>query len=245
MIAAVVVVIYGVALAFGLFRLDAWRINKAEEYLYKANNEQNISLKLQYSERAVLLRPSEEAYLLAGSAAVGLGEGQLAEKYLSNVKSSTGLLELGKAELELGKLSEAKASLASSYSLSRTEETGKLLYLVGGEGDYPDVSRETNPTNRTGLIYNALVTLGYPQAAIQTLENGTQGNNLGRDSLITLAEWEISQGSYQDAYSNLIRAKSADAYYPQVYQQLVLVCGKLGRSEEVSAYQAYLANISF
>jgi len=241
---AVLVVGYGFALAFGLAKLDTWRVEKAQEYLAKAKVAQNSGVRLQYSEWAILLHSNEEEYLLAGTAAVDLGNGRLAEKYLPHVKSGEGLLELGKAQLKQGKLDEARRSLTSSYAILKNDDTNKLIYLAGGNGQYPDVSRETNPINRVSLIYNDLISRGYPQAAIQTLQVASQNNSLGRDGFITLANKDISESNYIAAYDLLVRAKLKDAYYPQVYQQLVLVCEKLGKSDEAVQYQNFLDNLT-
>lgn len=238
------ILIYGTGLAVGVSKLDIWRSEKAQEYLSKARNTTNVSLSLQLSEKSVLLRKSEEGYLLAGTAAVELGNGQLGEKYLVNVKSGEGLLELGKAQLKQGRLAEARISLTTALSLLKTEEPNRLLYLAGGDGQYPDVSRETNPAKRAALIYNTLITLGYPQAAILRLANDMNNSDLSRDALIELGIWQMSQDKYADAYSLLLRAKAKDPYYPQVYQQLVLVCEKLGKTTDGAQYQSFLNGLS-
>ncbi len=239
------VIIYGFGTALAIKYVDSWREVKSQEYLNKAKKELSVAQKLQDSEVALILHPTEEAYLLAGTAAVDLNKGQLAENYLSKVKSSNGLLELGKSQLQQGKLDEAKNTLAKAYTLDKTNEVSVLLYLSGGGGTDPDVSRETDLANRAILTYNALMRLDYPQAATSVLENALQKGFLNRSSYIALAQSRFEDGDYQTSYDMLLKAKQIDPYYPQIYQQLISVAEKLKKETEAKQYQNFLSKITF
>ncbi len=240
-----IIIVYGFAAALGVMRFDNWRTEKSQEYLNKAKNEQNLTTKFNYLQKAALLRPSEKTYLLAGASAVAMDNGPIAEKYLSKLHSAESKLELGKALLKQGKFDEARTALGIAFTELRTEEVSRLLYLAGGDGQYLDVSREINKANRSTLIYNALLDLGYPHAAIVRLNQLAETELLGRDALIELAKWQMSNGEESKAYESLLEAVKIDPYYPQIYQQLVQVCEKLGKTDEAVQYRTFLEKIIF
>jgi len=269
---AILVVGYGLLGAYGFTRVNAWRIQKSSEYLYEAKKTSNLTDSLLLYEQAAVLNPNEETYLGAGVTAVKLGDNTLAERYLSRVKTSEGYfqlagayynlekysqaasnyqkslntrenavtyLELGKSYLKLGDILNAQNALKRSVELKASDEASTLLALINLD------TTEFDEANRVVLSYNELNSLGYPQSAKTLLFEASQKGYLNRDSYIELANEEISAGDYPKAYDYLQRAKTIDPYYPQIYNQLVLVCGKLNKASEASEYQKYHDQITF
>jgi tetratricopeptide (TPR) repeat protein len=285
---AVVILFYGFVAAFYIERIDTWRETKSQEFLIRANKSNNNSQRLLLLEEAGYLAPNEGTFLKIGAVALGLGENQLAQRYLDRVKTADGYFQLGnayfsmgrfdlaaesyqkatemnkdadyyagmgKSFLKEGKLGDAQSALRTSYNLKKSKEVGYLFFLAGGQlrelpglasqlSDY-NVSRETDRANKAILIYNALESLGYPQSAISELSNASLLGDIGREGYIELAEGQYEEGDYGGSYKLLLKAKESDRYYPQIYQQLIRVCGKLNKFDEVKLYQAFLNKISF
>jgi tetratricopeptide (TPR) repeat protein len=120
------------------------------------------------------------------------------QKAIDKKQNATYYAGLGRSLLKTGNLENAKSALESSYKLEATPEIGYLYILAGGQENKfttlanqiagYNVSRETDPANKAILVYNALENLGYPQAAIKTIDNASLNGTLGRDGLIELAK---------------------------------------------------------
>lgn len=154
--------------------------------------------------------------------------------------SAAAYFGLGQSRLKTGDLDKARAALETSYSLRNSDDTATLLVLLGSDVKVTNVSRETDPANKAILVYNELTRLGYPQSAQKVLDRVVAEGQLNRTNLIVKATEAITANDWQSAYDYLFRAKTIDSYYPQIYQQLVLVCEKLGKTAETKQYQDYL-----
>lgn len=269
---AVIVLVYGVTLAGVITKVNDWRRSKSQEYLTEAKKATNDTDKLLLFEKAAVLDASEETFLGAGVTALKLDDNKLAEKYLGRVKTAEGyyqlanayynldkydqavlnfqysnqkketteaLTGLGKSYLKQGNTDKAILILESAKKLQQTEEVDNLLSLL------VPVNKNTDPANRAVIVYNALLEFGYPQSAENILRQAVKDEFVTRDGLIKMANEQIDGDDYQAAYDYLIRAKSIDSYYPQIYQQLLIVCEKLGKTNEVKQYQEFLSGISF
>ena len=167
------------------------------------------------------------------------------QKSLDKTKTAENYAGFAKSELKQGRLDQAKAAFEFSSGLQKSEEVTNLLVLLGEGTNDTNVSRETSPANRAVLVYNALESLGYPQSAQIVLHKALSTGLVTRDGLLTLANVEISKNNYEAAYGYLLKAKAIDPYYPQTYQQLVLVSKKLGKADESKQYQALYASLNF
>lgn len=251
-------------MAFVLFRINDWRIRKAKEYLQEAKSNTNTSESLTLYEQAAFLDPSEETYLQVGITALSLGHSDLAGKYLTRVKTAEGYYQLATAYYNLSKYDLSATYFQKSLDKKVTSAAylglGKSLLKVGEversrealtKSDDPDklvalLDQQPGETGeRAVAAYNALNTLGYPQSAKYILQKATDNNDVTRDGLITLANSHIDAGEYQSAYDLLVRSKAIDPYYPQIYNHLILVSEKLGKTEEASNYREFYKKISF
>jgi len=272
------ILVYGLVVAFGYNRLNTWAQSKSQQYLSEAKKSNNDSDILLLSEKAAFLSANESTYLNAGIAALRLGDSKLAEKYLTRVKTADGYyqlasayynlekfdlattsfqrsidispsaesyLSLGQSQLKLGDLDKARAALETSNSLRSTDNGKDLLVLLGSNAKLTNVSRETDPANRAVLAYNELIRLGYPQSAQKVLDGAVAEGQLNRTSLLMKVTEAITANDWQLAYDYLFKAKTIDPYYPQIYQQLVLVCEKLGKTAEVKQYQDFYSGLVF
>lgn len=98
-----ILIVYGFMLAFVIIKTDKWRIAKSTEYLYEAKNKALDTEKLLLFEKAAVLKPSEETYLVAGVTALKLGNNDLAEHYLRRVKTADGYSQLANSYYNLEK----------------------------------------------------------------------------------------------------------------------------------------------
>jgi tetratricopeptide (TPR) repeat protein len=197
-----------------------------------------------------------EGYYQLGNAYYGLDEYRLAiDCYLEALgkgKAGDMYAVLGKSYLKVGDIEKAKTYLAKT---EKTEEVTSLLLLLGADIDLAGVSpssaslragkHETNPANKAVLVYDGLIKLGYPQSAESILQQAEANGYLTRDSLIALANRAYVKNDYQLAYDYLQRAKSMDPYYPQIYQQLVIVCEKLDKVDEAKQNQDIYLQLVF
>lgn len=266
------VLFWGAISAGVISRVETWRVSTSIKYLTEAKISNSDSDKMVLLEKAAFLNPNEENFLSTGVMALKLGDNVLAEKYLGRVKTADGylqlarayynlerydlaahayqdsigklrtaesLLGLGKSQLKFGAIEDARNSLAASNKIKKTKEVGQLLTLTSLPREAQD------PASRAIASYNGLLDLGYPQSAKSVLDMAADNGYLTRDSLITLADREIDAENYTDAYAYLQRAMVIDPYYPQIYQHLVLVCGKLNKGDEAKEYQDFLEAITF
>lgn len=177
------------------------------------------------------------------------------QKAIAETKSADFYSGMGKAYLKIGDLENSKTALEASYAIQQTNETADLLLLLGSDIDITSVSPsaavlrvgmlEKDPANKAILAYNSLENLGYPQAAIAILYKAATEGALNRNSLFALAIEQKNENNYQTSYDYLVQAKAIDPYYPQIYQQLVIICEKLGKTDEAKKYSDYLAAITF
>jgi len=158
--------------------------------------------------------------------------------------STAAYFGLGQSRLKTGDLDKARSALETSYSLKSSDDTATLLVLLGSDVKETNVSRETDPANKAILVYNELTRLGYPQSAQKVLDRAVAEGQLNRTSLLMKATEAIAANDWQLAYDYLFKAKTIDPYYPQIYQQLVLVCEKLGKTAEIKQYQGYLGALT-
>jgi len=269
---AIIVLLYGFGLAYSIVRVNGWRVSKSREYLEGAKKTDNDTDKLLLFEKAAVLNANEETYTSAGITALKLGNNTLAEKYLARVKTAEGYFQLanayynlekydlavdtfqkvisknktaeaylglGKSYLKMGNFEGARTALEESLKLQTTKEATNLLGLL------VEKAGETDPANRAVIVYNALSDLGYPHSAKVVLQKADREGFLNRESLIALAQEQIAAGNYISAYDYLMRAKAFDPYYPQIYQHLVLVAGKLGKAGEAKQYQEFYNRLVF
>lgn len=142
------------------------------------------------------------------------------------------------------------AGLAAN-SLSNVDLASKYLEYISGMSNWMkladgfEIATSASPSNRVALLYNRLKTAGYPQLALKLLRQAAESGQVGRDGLIALANDAHATGNNQTAYDYLMRAKAIDPYYPQIYQQLTIVCEKLGKADETKTYQEFLDKITF
>jgi len=252
-------------------KFNVKRLEKASEYLYEAKKTSNDNDKFLLYEKAAALNPDQESYLGAGIAALRLGDNRLAQKYLGRVKTATGYYELGNAYyalenyqaaveayqnavlkeeiseaylaqgrgyLKLGNVERARTALEKSVRLRTSAEADQLLTII---------VKANAAVNRGNLVvhaYNELEKLGYPHAAQNALIKAGEEGVLTRDGLLSLANTQINSGDYEGAYQYLVKAKGIDAYYPQTYQQLVIVAEKLGKNDEAREYRQLLEQIT-
>jgi tetratricopeptide (TPR) repeat protein len=271
-LASLFIVAYGILAALTLVQVKDWRVAKAQEYLHRANNDTIDSSKLVLYEKAAVLDPQEETYLAAGVLALNLGDNILAGKYLNRVKTAEGYHQLGNAYynldryessihffqkslnlraeaevylrlaqgcLKLGDVDKARTALENSERLNSSQEAVDLLRALAIDID------EIDPGNKAVISYNTLVTLGYPQSAKAVLWRANDKEHVTRESLIALGNEQIQHGNHMAAYELYQKARVIDPYYPQIYEQLVIICKKLGKDDEMKKYQEFLGNIIF
>jgi tetratricopeptide (TPR) repeat protein len=263
---------YGLITAITATKINDWRQKKSQEYLQEAKNTDIEKEKLLLYEKSAVLKPSKETYLLAGISATKLKDYQLAEKYLSRVKSAEGYyqlsnvyydlgeyekaityykksnstaesarsyLGLGKCYLKVGNIESARPNIEKSVNLQATDEAVTLLNLISEKTD------EDKRANIAVVAYNSLNNLGYPQAAEALLQQSAKNGYTTRDGLVTLANELFNKGDYQSSYDYLQQARVMDPYYPQIYKQLVIVCEKMGKTDEVFIYQDFYTQLTF
>jgi len=176
-------------------------------------------------------------------------------KALAIRTTSAGYLGVGRSYLKTGDLERAQTAFAQASELQPAPETQGLYILAGGtlrtgeaaplDETLLNVSRETSESNKAVLRYNELNKLGYPQSANKVIQSAYEQGQAGRDTLFMLAEERFNVGDNQAAYDLLIRAKTIDPYYPQIYNQLAIVSEKLGKTNESKQYQAYYSSLTF
>lgn len=267
---SLVVLIYGTA--FGVFLLY-FDLNKgawADKYLDRAKNEQLDAKRLVFLERAILLDPRDEVLLEAGKLALELENETLALKYYKKVNTPYGELSLANTYYEMNKFSLAKEHYRKLFSTEYEHEG--YIGIASSELKLGNVKRAVTNLVKANKIkkeididlllsvlrpngkqiadaasvvraYNYLITEGYPQAASQILLESTNSGLVSRDGLITLASESTEGGNLKQAYDFLVRAQAIDPYYPQIYQQLIIVCKRLGMFDEAAGYEMVLSGL--
>lgn len=242
-------------------KIDTFRVEESNKYLYEAKKSANDTDKLVLYERAAALNPNEESFLGSGITALRLGDNGLAEKYLSRVKTEAGYYQLGMAQYNLGNYQAAILAFERASRLVASPETylaiAKARLKLGeldGAGAALAESLRLGENNEASQLfrslssgergYNAFQKFGYPQAAQELLTSMSRNDQLTRDGLLTLANGQIIRGEYETSYVNLLKAKQIDPYYPQTYKQLIIVSEKLGKNQEVKEYQDFLGGLS-
>lgn len=200
------------------------------------------------AERYLSRVKTDEGYFQLANAYYNLEEFETAATYyqksINKQKRADNFLGLAKSKLKMGDTSGARAALLISNQLQESAEATNILVLLGNGTNDTNVSRETDPTNKAVLVYNELITLGYPQSANVVMQEATSKGLFSRDTLLVLANEAITKRDYSKAYDYLVEAKRIDSYYPQIYQQLVIVCERLGKTDEGARYQATLHALS-
>jgi hypothetical protein len=237
-------------------------------YLDKAKKEADGNQRLIYAEQAVIFFGSEKTNLEAGNDAYKLGDYPLALHYFNNCQSDTcwyhqneSLFALGKYQgvidhlaaktspgsdnnkllmmsyLKLGKISEAREIVKLDPSLRSVSES----FLP----DPPVVTSSNAQRTYYSTTANLLTKAGFPQAAYTLLQEGFSAKQLDRNSLLTLAQAQITLNKYSAAKTTLEVALQADPYYPQTYRQLINVTDNLGLKNEKEKYQKTLASLTW
>jgi tetratricopeptide (TPR) repeat protein len=255
----ILLVVWGTLGAVFYVKTTNWAREKSNKYLYEAEKSSNASDKLLLTEKAALLSPGRNTYLAAGVAAAQVGDNQLARHYLERVKSAQGYASLADAYFAMGQYELAAANYTHSLSLQSdstiTDKLGQaeakqgktaaaLTHLAPGSELWGLLNTENMTTNVVAARYNALNILGYPQSANALLTFAREKGLLNRDMILVLASREIEASRYQAAYDYLQQAKVIDAYYPQIYTQLITVCEKLGKNDEAKSATAFLKGLS-
>jgi len=252
-------------------KLNDIRVQSARKYLSEAQKSSNDSDKFLLYEQAAALNPNQESYLGAGIAALKLGDNRLAQKYLGRVKTAAGYYQLGNAYFGLGNYQPAVAAFRRSTELKADPGAYLALgksYLKLGDvtganvalGKSAEMRPDTEASQLLKLLiipagiydrgnaavysYNELGKLGYPQVAQKLLTDAAIEGHLTRDGLLSLVNTKIQDNDYEGAYQYLLTALSIDPYYPQTYQQLILVSDKLGETAEAKEYRQQLGRFS-
>ncbi|MEI7690078.1 MAG: tetratricopeptide repeat protein [bacterium] len=157
-----------VLLGYGYVKLDVWRIQKSKEILIesqKVNDKKDCLVLLQ---KATLLDPSENNYLLTGVKATENGYDKLATHYFEKIKTANGYYELGQVYYKSNKLKDAEKAFKKSLSINKTPKAylglGKT-YLKEGEitkaQENFKLSYSMASDNKEALYYNDLIKLYF------------------------------------------------------------------------------------
>ena len=103
---------------------------------------------------------------------------------------------------------------------------------------------ENDKTYLLSSAYNYFNAQSFPQTAVALLREGREKSLIARDALNALAKADETKGNLNLAYKELTESLVKDQYYPQTYQQLISVAGKLGDKAAVSGYQATLTGLN-
>ena len=163
---------------------------------------------------------------------------------LRDSKTTATYIGLIKADLALGDIDQASATTNNAL-LFRPDDPSLLGYnvlLTGGSSDLitdPSlrvIQAETKNSNRVNLVYSALNSLSFPQAATKYLEIEGAKQSLDRNGYIELGNSYFGSGEYAKARDSYLQGLRLDPYYPQVYKHLSEVEQKLGNTTEANIY---------
>jgi len=153
-------------LGLGYVKFDYWRIQKSQAILAESQKEDNIKISLTLLQKATLLDPSENNYLLTGVMATKNGYDKLATHYFEKIKTADGYFELGRVYYKNKKYKKAEEAFLGSLDISKKQKTflelGKT-YLQEGEikkaQENFNLSSSLASDNQEAFYYNDLINL--------------------------------------------------------------------------------------
>lgn len=207
---------------FGLFTILILFYGAGLSFILVKASEWRLSKSREYLYEAKKTRDASDRLLLL-------------EKSILLSTNAENTMYAGVTAVQLNQGGQAERYLAGISDIDTWMQVADLL----------DVSRETTTQNRVIKLVNYLRERGYPQMAGRVLAAADAKGLLTRDGYIELAKTQISTNDVSAAYTNLLKAKQLDPYYPQTYQQLVIVCEKLGKTQELKQYSELNSQLTF
>jgi tetratricopeptide (TPR) repeat protein len=123
--------ISGFLTASGFMKFDSWRTKEVKKMLTESQKTSDSKEKILLLQKAAMLKPSEETYLLTGIALMQNEDEHLAGDYLKRVKTGEGYYQLSRAYYNQERLTEAKKTIYLSLAKNKTAKA----YMLAGQID--------------------------------------------------------------------------------------------------------------
>jgi len=203
-----------VLLGIGYVKLDSWRKQASNNILIESQNSDDTRKSLVLLQKASLLNPTEENYLLVGDKAIESGYDKLATHYFKKIKTADGYYKLGKVYLKNKKYSEAEKAFKKSLDIRAEQKTylelGKT-YLeknnIEKARENIDYSYSMSKDNQEAIYYKDLINL-YQDKNIKAIPSV---KNDRKNELAT-----ITQPAALSTRINLLYKYLIDNDYPQL-----------------------------
>jgi len=203
-----------VLLGIGYVKFDSWRKLTSNNILIESQNSTDTRKSLALLQKASLLNPTEENYLLAGDKATESGYDKLATHYFKKIKTADGYYKLGKVYFKNKKYDEAEKAFKKSLDIRAEQKTylelGKT-YLqknnIEKARENIDYSYSMLKGNQEAIYYKDLISL-YQDKNIKAI------SSVKNDRKNELAS--ITQPAALSTRINLLYKYLIDNDYPQL-----------------------------